>query len=533
MKDGQKVSGIRRLFSRLRKPKRKQTVPASREDNKAGRTDTEVKSSSGSVGAVHGPSGGIQDMRDWFNKLERNKESPQGVQEIPSRAIGGSQVSSRPDANGMTRQSVAEEIGPVQAMTEKQCVMYECPTLLSRSPEIAGMPSTSQIEMGDNDLDTVITSHGEQTEKILTNEMEIKRTKSSRRNETDFPHESIPHHVINEDGESHECNTLMSVDSVATDTLMSQCNAYHRDIDIEGAAVNSITASAAADALTSDQRRPIAIVTPQIREESLAAVPANSVIAPITHVSPPSYPGLSPRIPSEIVYLHQLQRSQLQQQQRIEQELLDLEQRREIDDIGNEHSVDYSNIGTMDTDILLQPLDVSNPTFPGHTSSGQHSHRQVQLGETSDIAAIRDVSRRGDNVSSSVNGRFRRTRSAPRVAQPSRQGSYNGTRFRSFEEADASSGEYFTRKSKNMEDDWLVARLHNLRSDLIRLPGVLVLGVRRGGLVIYVSRDRPNIPAVRDFMHRNGISDRDYECKLMPSRFRPTDAVETIAIVRG
>lgn len=55
---------------------------------------------------------------------------------------------------------------------------------------------------------------------------------------------------------------------------------------------------------------------------------------------------------------------------------------------------------------------------------------------------------------------------------------------------------------------------------MYRVPGVLVLGIRSGCLVVYLSQERPNIQGVHAFMMQQGVPDHEYECKVLSSRFR-------------
>ena len=49
-----------------------------------------------------------------------------------------------------------------------------------------------------------------------------------------------------------------------------------------------------------------------------------------------------------------------------------------------------------------------------------------------------------------------------------------------------------------------------------RVPGALIISVRRNRLVVFLSQDRPNVDGVIDFMHRNGIARADYEVEVLP-----------------
>ena len=52
------------------------------------------------------------------------------------------------------------------------------------------------------------------------------------------------------------------------------------------------------------------------------------------------------------------------------------------------------------------------------------------------------------------------------------------------------------------------------------VPGVLIVGNKQGRLVAYLSRDRPNIDGVVRFMIDHGVQRAEYECEIVPYRYR-------------
>ena len=57
-----------------------------------------------------------------------------------------------------------------------------------------------------------------------------------------------------------------------------------------------------------------------------------------------------------------------------------------------------------------------------------------------------------------------------------------------------------------------------------RVPGVLIVSNRRDRLMVYLSRDRPNVEGVVRFMVAHNVHQSLYDCQIMPYRIqnRPT-----------
>lgn len=236
-----------------------------------------------------------------------------------------------------------------------------------------------------------------------------------------------------------------SSESIATDALMSECESLHQNLGPID--TNSTSAHSAVEALSSDNHRLVAIVPPNIRLESRSSAESSSTPARDQQRDAPGIPLSSSgrddnSIPSEIVYFHQLQRYQLQQSQRIEQELLDLDQQMELERFSTPSSNSNLRTGlsssssTMDTDILLQPQS-STPSLQtgrnqqryvsSHSNesvpNGQQVRSQSNLRSETQVPgnlrceSTRRLGSRNLVTPSSTGGQFRRTRSAPRSKQ--------------------------------------------------------------------------------------------------------------------
>ncbi|KAK2144450.1 hypothetical protein LSH36_756g02039 [Paralvinella palmiformis] len=81
------------------------------------------------------------------------------------------------------------------------------------------------------------------------------------------------------------------------------------------------------------------------------------------------------------------------------------------------------------------------------------------------------------------------------------------------------------REGRTADGGWTAPdRYGDISQELARVPGVLIVSNRRDRLMVYLSRDRPNVEGVVRFMVAHNVHQSLYDCQIMPYRIqnRPT-----------